>query len=507
MADGITTTTAPVAAGSIPVAPTFAKPSIQSNFNAEGGYDAHTTTTAPVNSSPMQTTTALRTTAATNGAKLDNTMANMTTATATKNAAAAALPVPVKGSSVTDAAGRTGVAEFDPNTGKPLADATPPPVDPNSVDGQIAALKTAATSKIAGINTTLDSLQGQVDASSNALIESIKAIYASRINDMEQSNEGVLADKTAIGIRTGRQQYAPVLQAGIISDEEQQGIGRIAALQGSMLQLIAQAQQARSASDYSAFNDKMTALDKVNTDLNTSIQSLHAAALAQQTQIDNEKSTAFNEAHTTLQDNMDKSKAAAPALVTELAGMKDPAKQAALIAETAKQLGIDPGVLAGDVQTASRTDQKAQLDMENIKNEMANRNENTAIARDKVNNAAPAGGSGLKVNKQGLFDTGSLTTLDATLSSGGTLGGTDYNPKGSDGYVDPDLYNTLYLNIKASYGEAAAQQFLNNAKTSPEKVINPANADSADLDPVIAARVAAEASKKKGGATDAPGVN
>lgn len=488
-------------------------------FDAANGIDTHSGPVSDIasftanakNYQPMQTTSSMRATAATNATKLSGMIGNQASTTGssggnyTATNADGSTTTYVNGVPTTTPAGTgngsgsgsgsgsgtdTGGGTADDGSGADTATTSTDgdPSDPNSIAGQVSALKSAATAKIASITTSLQGLQATADASSNALIQSTVAMFQSRITDMEQTNSADDQVTTQEGIRTGRARYAPVLQAGILSGEEQAGAQKITDLNNQMLQTVAQAEQAQNAGDLKSFNDLMDETDKINSDLNTSIVALHTAALNQQKEIDAQKTAQFTQASTTLKNNLATSKAAAPALVSQLAALTDPSAKADLIQQTATQLGVDPSVLLGEVTDAASTDEKNSLDIENIKSEMQSRADSDSRAATKAGSSSSTGGSTggqLTVNKQGLFDTGSLTTLGAALTNGGTLGGQTYNGKGTDGYVDPGLYNSLYQSAKSKYGAAAAEQFM--TKYPPKKYINPSNAGSTELDPAISA--------------------
>lgn len=478
------------------------------NVNSNGQATGFTSSTTG-NTTPMQTTTALRTTANTNGAALDAKLTKMNTPSGDTVYQNGKALVYQNGTLVSSTDGQppanpNPANPNPPNPDNPTPSASKPGSETgadggagaastdagttSSTDAQVAAIQSAAKTKIASITSQLSTIQANADAASAALIESIKTMFNGRIADMEESNAGVNADVTAIGNRTGRARYAPVLQAGILSDSEQQGVARVTELQGQELQLVAQANQARAQNDLTGFNDQMDQINKVDDDMTAAITKLHADAMDQQKFIEQKKTDDLNAQKTKLDMELSTSKAAAPGLIDELSKLTDPAAKADLIAATAKELGVDPTVLTGDVESAASTQEKASLDIANIKSEIAARNNKTTGS-----SSGGATGGNLTVNKQGLLDTGSLTTLGAALTTGGTIGGQNFAPKGSDGFVDPNLYDALYTNIKSNYGAAAAQQFL--TKYDPKKYINPSNATNTGLDPAITALVAAGGAK------------
>lgn len=365
-------------------------------------------------------------------------------------------------------------------------------IAPDAVTGQINDAKAYAAKQVDFVNKTLDGLTAGSDAASQMMIQQIKAFYAAKAGEMEDSNSRILAGKTEAGLRNGDARYASDVNNGILTDEQQQGILRLADLQSQALQAISAAQKAQNDEDLTLFNDKMEKIKTINDDLATTISNLHKSVTDQQKQDLETANTQLNMKKTSLDIQTSQAKAAAPALVQELGSMGSADDKASLIQETATQLGIDPMVLYGEVESASQANDKANLDLENTRSLIASRNKTTP---------SPDNGGTLSVSKEGLLTTASLTTLGAALTNGGTIGGEDYNPRGGDGYVDPGLYNALYTNIKSKFGDTAAQQFL--TKYPPKTHINPSNAANAQLDPAIMAAVAAG---KKPASSGPPGI-
>lgn len=367
-------------------------------------------------------------------------------------------------------------------------------IAPDPVTGQIDDAKAYAAKQVDFVNKTLDGLTAGSDAASQMMIQEIKAFYAAKAGEMEDSNSRILEGKTEAGLRNGDARYASGINNGILTDEQQQGILRLADLKSQALQAIASAQKAQNDEDLTLFNDRMEKIKTINNDLSTTIASLHKSVTDQQKQDLATANTQLNMKKTSLDIQTTQAKAAAPALIESLSSMSSASDKAALIQETATQMGIDPMVLYGEVQTASTAKEKSDLDLENTRSLIASRSKKTT--------PSPDSGGQLALSKDGLLTTASLTTLGAALTNGGTIGGQEYSPRGADSYVDPGLYNALYTNIKSKFGDTAAQQFL--TKYPPKTHINPANAVNAQLDPAIMAAVAA--GKKPASSGGAPGI-
>ncbi len=128
-------------------------------------------------------------------------------------------------------------------------------------------------------NTQLDTYKTNLDLRTQQQIDSIKAQFDVRKRQMELINKNTLAGQTLLGVRGGRQRYAPEIQTGILAAEERAGVQRLADLDTQMNAAILAAEQARDDQDYKILNDKMNNVrDLYNAkrqqvlDLNTLVQ-------------------------------------------------------------------------------------------------------------------------------------------------------------------------------------------------------------------------------------------
>lgn len=340
----------------------------------------------------QQTTTQMRTAANENGAKLDGLLTNITGASQAQKANPSQVSV-VRDvdngdgtRTVTYSDGKTArVTSTKNNDGtETYKEMTPQDAVNYDRDTGIETAVAKNKSRVDYANTTLDSIRSMANASTNALIDSIKKTYQAKIALMEDSNKRIYAAKEQSGIRSGRAKYTSDTNADILGQEEQQGIARISELEGNMLTLIAQAEQARTDKDLDIFNQRMKDLNDADSTLQTEVQNLRKNAFdsLQEMRL---KDKADSDIQKQQQDMMlDKSKRAAPALLSSLAQFSTPADQAAFIIAYADKAGIDPTVLLGDIQAASQADAKSKLDIENIKNQIANRDRSTAISQQNA---------------------------------------------------------------------------------------------------------------------------
>lgn len=343
----------------------------------------------------QQTTTDLRMKAAENGPKLDNRIAQVSGAgtTTTDTSTTGTGTSGANGVNMNEATARelfgtdfTGVIKnadgtFSADTSAMARIKGAPGGSTLDKDIQGARDKASADAKYA--TDTLDSIKTISTAATHALIESIKKTYGARIELMEDSNKRLKATKKQAGYRSGRSRYTNELQAGILSDEEQKGLARVGQLEGTMLQLISEAEQARTNKDLELFNSRMSALDKIDDNLRSEVQSLQKTA--------NDKLTALRDA---AKFDMDKEKAeldmaiksseaAAPAIASAIEGMSAE-DQLAFFDAYEQKTGTPAEYLVGAVLKYQKDARKDTLDLENIENQIKNRDASTAISAERL---------------------------------------------------------------------------------------------------------------------------
>lgn len=232
-------------------------------------------------------------------------------------------------------------------------------------------------------NETLDRIALQADTATNALIQSIKTIYGARIKAMEASNKRLVGAETTYGFRTGRAKYTPTYQAGRISDVEQKGIDRVAELEGTMLQLIAKAEQARTDKDLEIFNDRMSELDDAYQDMRDEVQNLHTLAADRMKALRDAEKADIEAQQDVFDLQSDKAEASAAAVYSAIAGYDNTEDQIAFIKEYSKTSGIPVDTLFGAVEAYASDKAKADLDLKNIRSQISSRNANTQINADR----------------------------------------------------------------------------------------------------------------------------
>lgn len=468
---------------------------IPSQVNPNADFQNHvvtpTSAASPSSSPVQQTTTNLRTTAANNNATLATKQTQVATMNQNNANAQAAANTPVQQPTQTPASQTivtgnskppaTGV-ETLPNAASVVSDSdngdgthtvtmkdgTTERVQVNQnqdgtssytalspeagvkydTDASIATATEKNQQEVAQANATLDSISGMADSATAALITSIQQTYAARISAMEDTNKRILSATTESGYRSGTAQYAPQINAGILTDQEQQGINRVAQLNGEMLSAIAQAQSAQTSQDLDIFNDRMTTLSKLDDELQTTVSGLQKNAIDELQNIQTANKNAFDEQQTQQQNSINTAKAAAPALAQQLNGM-NPADAASLISETATQLGIDPKVLMGEISTSLTAEQQDKLNMQNIQSEMTARTASTQNSAENTNIAKQRLALDQKTAADKAPTSGEVfSAIDNLISPSASGVGPDELPGATytdpkTGYLTPDGFSQL----------------------------------------------------------------
>lgn len=147
-------------------------------------------------------------------------------------------------------------------------------------DGATQANETykAETEKI---NSTFDKYMAGLDASTQALIESYKGLYADRMRAQQEVNAHEAAAYNTMNIRGGTDRYAGGVAQSIMTAEENAGLERIAAIGREEAAKIAEANQNLSEKKYTAFMDNRREVDELRKERNATIKDLNDRAYQQ----------------------------------------------------------------------------------------------------------------------------------------------------------------------------------------------------------------------------------
>ena len=240
-------------------------------------------------------------------------------------------------------------------------------LDQFSVQGQIQALEREEAIKIEHLEGSLQRLSDQSDGAYGDIVNAIRSQYASRIQQMEASNEKLRNTKETIGIRQGRQRYAPVMQAGILSDEEISGAERVAKLESDLFFAMASAAQAKAADDMKAFNNAYDKIEQIKKNTGTEIANLYKAAVNQQEAFNKKQKEEREQEQQDFDNMLDLSERSAPGAVESFSQFTSAEQQAEFVSKLSEQLGIDnPLVLLGDISNAMTDANKAAVDLRNV---------------------------------------------------------------------------------------------------------------------------------------------
>lgn len=114
-----------------------------------------------------------------------------------------------------------------------------------------------AEAGIADTRAQILALQKTMDARSAAIISNITAEYDNLVKQQEIQNTAYQGGVTTEGVVSGRERYAPIMQAGILNSAISSGLASISALQAKKQGLILQAENARDEKNFKTLNDTM----------------------------------------------------------------------------------------------------------------------------------------------------------------------------------------------------------------------------------------------------------
>lgn len=187
----------------------------------------------------------------------------------------------------------------------------------------------------------IDALASRMDANSVRLMDSIRSEYDSLIKQQEELNKAYTGGVTTEGFVSGRARYAPIIQAGIVTNTVQQGIAKIADLQSKKARLLAEAQEARDNKQFELLDKKMKAYRDAIADERKFTQDLYENTLK-----------ASKEAREELKYQREEEEANAKMLAPSLVAILDGDLESNLktITDIAAENGIDPRTLYNSVQ-------------------------------------------------------------------------------------------------------------------------------------------------------------
>lgn len=252
-------------------------------------------------------------------------------------------------------------------------------VDPfEGLDDKKKQLQDEAESQVADITRKYDSIQRFVDTAHANIISATKQIYAARLEKMRDSNKRLLATKDVANMRQGRSRYVPELAGGILNDEELNGLDRLGEVEGELMKAIAEADKAKAEGDMERFN---ASFDNINTIMDRSEKQIKANydnAVAQDKAIRDREKADRDAAKMNFEMSLDRAKTAAPAIADQLETYGSEAEQMAFLEAYSKKTGIDLDIIMGEVVTAAQDKDYKNLQIENLQNQITNRDSTNA---------------------------------------------------------------------------------------------------------------------------------
>lgn len=209
-------------------------------------------------------------------------------------------------------------------------------------------LKTLEKQK-ADFDTQMAGLRASSDAENKAAIDNITAIFATRRSQLEDSHKSLAGLTAKAGYQTDAFRYTPTQAEGLVTNEEQGYISKLAELDSQEKTLLLQAASAKRKSDFDLLSQQMTQYDKINDNRVNLISKLLTIATENNKAITAEKQIAAKaNALPSSASVATLAKAVAPAMKEAIANMSDADKETYLT-EKATALKIPLDVLKGEV--------------------------------------------------------------------------------------------------------------------------------------------------------------
>ena len=227
-----------------------------------------------------------------------------------------------------------------------------------------------------------DRLQMVANKEHRALIDSIKSTFSARIGLMEDTNSRVLAAKNVNNIRSGTSRYLPEMAAGLMTEEEQTGHLRVADLEAQMTQLISAAATAKAEGDTKLFNAVYDQIDTAYDNMQSTLDSNFDMAVSRNKEIRANNQELRQQEVANEKSMLERSERSAPALASKIADLPE-SQQIDVIEAYAEQSGIPLEVLMGDIAIAAQKSEYKGLQVQNLENQITNRNRTTNIAQSR----------------------------------------------------------------------------------------------------------------------------
>jgi len=222
------------------------------------------------------------------------------------------------------------------------------------IDQQIADMESS--------KTKLDAELATIDSEMHPIIQDIKTKYDGLISQMEIYNKGAVGNVQTSQFRTGRARYASTLAEGNVKSALDQGLARISDLNAQMAQEVNLAKDAltsKAENRWKNLNDYMNNVAELRKEKTQALLDMQQRAKDEE-----DRAIALQKATLDLQrmereDEEATAESVAGSLYASLGDDIDANME--YIIETAKDYGIDPNVLVGQINAYAQQDQENSL--------------------------------------------------------------------------------------------------------------------------------------------------
>lgn len=286
--------------------------------------------------------------------------------------------------------------------------------------------------KTAEYNTLFDNYKVGLDATHTALIDSIKQSSAIQRTKMEELNKRSLGAKQVQGARTGTAEYASEIDTGILKDEEEEGLARLAEIDANMKLAIAQAQSAKTAKDFELASKRLATANELQKAKEETIQNIYKSYVDNAKMISDKLKAQETEQRASRDQALQELTTSAPELVKQYDSLKTDAERKLWLTLMGKKTGLDETILKGS--------------MEKVRLDVANKN---ALLNNRLDDDNGGGGGSATKKKQQRDDDIASAVLDFQ---------DQMKNKGWAG-VNPNAYEYYKKEIRRMYGADAVLQY------------------------------------------------
>lgn len=230
--------------------------------------------------------------------------------------------------------------------------------------------------KTAEYNAVFDSYKTGLDATHQALIDSIKESAGIQRAKMEELNNRSLGAKRVQGMRTGTAEYAPEIDTGILKKEEEEGLARLAEIDANMRLAIAQAQSAKTAKDFELAAKRLETANALQKAKEETIQNIYKNYVDNAKLISDALKAKDAEERASRDQALQELTTSAPELVKQYDSLKTDADRKLWLSIVVKKTGLDEAILKGALE-------KVRLDVRN-KESIIDKRETPTEKRESV---------------------------------------------------------------------------------------------------------------------------